>query len=69
VLTGRNAAALAHGGAGARLVYTSVRELANTIALLSSDAACGVSGQNIVTDSGLGAQFCCNSETFDTPML
>jgi NAD(P)-dependent dehydrogenase (short-subunit alcohol dehydrogenase family) len=38
--------------------FTSVDELANAIVFLLSDLASGISGQNLVVDSGLSAHFC-----------
>lgn len=38
--------------------WTTVDDLANTIVFLLSDLASGISGQNLVVDSGLSANFC-----------
>ena len=50
----------AAGGDGRKsdLVWTSVDEMANGILFLLSDLASGISGQDLVIDSGLSTKFC-----------
>jgi len=64
VLTARNNQGRLDGRGVEELGWTSIGELAEVITFLLTDAASGVSGQNIVVDSGLSTKFCCSAEPF-----
>jgi NAD(P)-dependent dehydrogenase (short-subunit alcohol dehydrogenase family) len=65
VRTARTMAFQSDGADVPKVISTTPEAIGHTIAFLLSDLACGISGQNIYVDSGLGSSFCSGAISLD----